>query len=99
MYFFNLTQKALTNSKQTVTFFWVLSDFLSGKNKSLTITNSSLGDASDDAIAEMAADSDNPSSDAALWMLLLLRLTNVTTDDRLELRNSKTYCNPHLVFR
>lgn len=75
----------------TVTFFWVLSDFLSGKNKSLTITNSSLGDASDDAIAEMAADSDNPSSDAALWMLLLLRLTNVTTDDRLELRNSATH--------
>ncbi|ETS78588.1 hypothetical protein PFICI_10650 [Pestalotiopsis fici W106-1] len=75
----------------TVTFFWVLSDFLSGKNKSLIITNSSLGDATDDTIAKMAADSDNPSSDAALWMLLLLRLTNVTTDDRLELRNSATH--------
>ncbi|KAF7532642.1 hypothetical protein G7054_g7777 [Neopestalotiopsis clavispora] len=75
----------------TVTFFWVLSDFLSGKNQSLTITNSSLGGATDDAIAKMAADSDNPSSDAALWMLLLLRLTNVTTDDRLELRNSATH--------
>lgn len=74
-----------------MTFFWVLSDFLSGKNKSLPITNSSVGDADDSALAAMAADAENPSSDAALWMLLLLRLTNVTTDDRLELRNSKTH--------
>ncbi|KAK6087238.1 endosomal peripheral membrane protein [Seiridium cupressi] len=75
----------------TVTFFWVLSDFLSGKNKSLPITNGSLGDAHDDDLAKMAADPEDPSSDAALWMLLLLRLTNVTTDDRLELRNSATH--------
>jgi hypothetical protein len=62
---------------------------LSGRNKSLTITNSSLGHANDNDLMKMAADPENPSSDAALWMLLLLRLTNVTADDRLELRNSK----------
>lgn len=39
-------------------------------------------------LEKMAADHDHKNSDAALWMLLLLRLTTVTTDDRLELRNS-----------
>ncbi|KAH6647713.1 hypothetical protein BKA67DRAFT_396501 [Truncatella angustata] len=75
----------------TVTFFWVLSDFLSGKNKSLPITSRSLGDVDDDTLARMAADPQDAASDAALWMLLLLRLTNVTTDERLELRNSATH--------
>jgi hypothetical protein len=37
----------------------------------------------------MASGADLTISDAALWMLLLLRLTAVTTDERLELRNSK----------
>lgn len=35
-----------------------------------------------------AADRSRKGSDAALWMLLLLRLTTVASDDRLELRNS-----------
>lgn len=38
---------------------------------------------------EQASSEDRTLSDAALWMLLLMRLTAVTTDDRLELRNSK----------
>lgn len=37
----------------------------------------------------MASGDDRAVSDAALWMLLLLRLATVTTDERLELRNSK----------
>jgi hypothetical protein len=37
---------------------------------------------------EKASSEDKATSTAALWMLLLLRLTVVTTDDRLELRNS-----------
>lgn len=77
-----------------MTFFWVLSDFLSGKNKSLPITESLIGGADDSALVEKAANPEDESSDAALWMLLLLRLTNVTTDDRLELRNSA--CHPLL---
>jgi hypothetical protein len=35
-----------------------------------------------------ASQSGGAGSNAALWMLLLLRLTTVTNDDRLELRNS-----------
>ncbi|KAI1498324.1 endosomal peripheral membrane protein [Biscogniauxia marginata] len=72
----------------TVTFFWDLSDFLSGKNKSLSITSSLVGDFGDHSLVEVASHAENVSSDAALWMLLLLRLTTVTTDDRLDLRNS-----------
>jgi hypothetical protein len=37
---------------------------------------------------EKASSDDKGTSNAALWMLLLLRLTAVTTDERLELRNS-----------
>jgi hypothetical protein len=72
----------------TVTFFWVLSDFLSGKTGSLDIT-AKLMQGSDITDLEILANkADTPGSDAALWMLLLLRLTTVSSDERLELRNS-----------
>ncbi|WYZ41171.1 hypothetical protein EsH8_V_000066 [Colletotrichum jinshuiense] len=72
----------------TVTFFWVLSDFLSGKTESLPITADLMQGSSISDLAALAADSEHEASDAALWMLLLLRLTTVTADERLELRNS-----------
>lgn len=73
-----------------MTFFWVLSDFLSAKNESLDITAEMMQGAEVADLEKMAADQSYKGSDAALWMLLLLRLTTVTTDDRLELRNSAT---------
>jgi hypothetical protein len=66
----------------------VLSDFLSGKNQSLSIPADLVQGSNPASLSEMAADPNHAASDAALWMLLLLRLTTVTTDDRLELRNS-----------
>ena len=66
----------------------MLSDFLSAKNESLAITADMMQNTELPDLEKMAADHGHKSSDAALWMLLLLRLTNVTTDDRLELRNS-----------
>ncbi|EHK24982.1 uncharacterized protein TRIVIDRAFT_146580 [Trichoderma virens Gv29-8] len=72
----------------TVTFFWALSDFLSGKDKSLDITIDLFQDAEVDALEHLAADHGSRGSDAALWMLLLLRLTAVASDDRVELRNT-----------
>ncbi|KAF7553185.1 hypothetical protein G7Z17_g3815 [Cylindrodendrum hubeiense] len=71
----------------TVTFFWVVSDFLSAKNESLDITAEMMQGTGVSDLEKMAAEQ-SKGSDAALWMLLLLRLTTVTTDDRLELRNS-----------
>jgi hypothetical protein len=67
----------------------VLSDYLSGKNESLSITAEVMKGTDPTELAEMAADPEHAASDAALWMLLLLRLTSVTADDRLELRNSE----------
>ncbi|KPM42590.1 hypothetical protein AK830_g4001 [Neonectria ditissima] len=72
----------------TVTFFWVVSDFLSAKNESLDITAEMMQGTGVSDLQKMAAEQSSKGSDAALWMLLLLRLTTVTTDDRLELRNS-----------
>ena len=73
---------------QTVTFFWVLSDFLSGKQDPLAIAEALVEGPGDACLAEAAEDSDHDASDAALWMLLLLRLTAVASDQRLELRKS-----------
>ncbi|KAI0395228.1 hypothetical protein F5Y17DRAFT_207737 [Xylariaceae sp. FL0594] len=72
----------------TVTFFWDLSNFLCRKNDTLPITNDLVGDFSEASLIESASHGDDASSDAALWMLLLIRLTTVTTNDRLDLRNS-----------
>ncbi|KND88163.1 Protein MON2 [Tolypocladium ophioglossoides CBS 100239] len=72
----------------TVTFFWVLSDFLSAKDESLEITAELVQATDGSGLERLAAERSEKGSDAALWMLLLLRLTTVTTDERLELRNS-----------
>lgn len=74
---------------QTVTFFWAISDFLSVKSKTISFTEDMVRQSNDDALLQLAADSSHQCSGAALWMLLLLRLTSVATDQRLELRNSK----------
>ncbi|OTB09354.1 hypothetical protein M426DRAFT_78251 [Hypoxylon sp. CI-4A] len=72
----------------TVTFFWVLSDFLSGRSKQLPINEGLVDDPKGVSLVEKASNAEDASSDAALWMILLLRLTTVTTDERLDLRNS-----------
>ncbi|KAL1895397.1 Endocytosis and vacuole integrity protein [Sporothrix stenoceras] len=72
----------------TVTFYWAISDFLHGRSSSMSIAAAMEGGSSDAALVKLANDTAHPGSGAALWMLLLLRLTAVTTDQRLELRNS-----------
>lgn len=72
-----------------MTFFWAISDFLSGKSKSMSVAEGMVQGPGDEALLQLAADPSHPGSGAALWMLLLLRLTSVATDERLELRNSK----------
>ena len=42
------------------------------------------------SLIKRASNDDQTAGNAALWMLLLLRLTTVTSDSRLELRNSKS---------
>lgn len=54
----------------------------------MPITDSLVDDPNGVSLVEKASNDEDASSDAALWMLLLLRLTTVTTDERLDLRNS-----------
>jgi hypothetical protein len=75
-----------------VTFFWVLSDFISGRTSSFSLSPDLIQGSDEKMLLEMASGKDLAVSDAALWMLLLLRLTAVTTDERLELRNSEITC-------
>ncbi|GFP53695.1 protein MON2 homolog [Trichoderma asperellum] len=88
LYKFSSQNDDLNIALTTVTFFWALSDFLSGKDKSLDITIDLFQDADVDTLERLAADHGGQGSGAALWMLLLLRLTAVASDDRVELRNT-----------
>ncbi|RNJ53122.1 hypothetical protein D7B24_002345 [Verticillium nonalfalfae] len=88
LYKFSSQSDDLNIALTTVTFFWVLSDHLSGKNKPMSITTSLMEGAEVSDLAALAGNPKHKSSNAALWMLLLLRLTTVTADERLELRNS-----------
>lgn len=72
-----------------MTFFWAISDFLSAKSKTMSITEEMVPEMGDQALVKLAAEPFEEGSGAALWMLLLLRLTSVATDQRLELRNSE----------
>lgn len=72
-----------------MTFFWAISDFLSAKSKTMSITEEMVPKMGDQALVKLAAEPFEEGSGAALWMLLLLRLTSVATDQRLELRNSE----------
>ncbi|KAG6010887.1 hypothetical protein E4U21_002556 [Claviceps maximensis] len=72
----------------TVTFFWVLSDYLSAKANTLAITADLVQTFDESELEKKAADHTQQGSDAALWMLLLLKLAAVTSDERLDLRNS-----------
>jgi hypothetical protein len=71
------------DSIQTVTFFWNLSDFISARTTSFTLSQDLIQGSTETTLIQMAAGNDQTLSDAALWMLLLLRLTTVTTDGAL----------------
>ncbi|TVY12839.1 Protein MON2-like, partial [Lachnellula arida] len=88
LYHFCTQDDDLNISLTTVTFFWVLSDFISGRTSSFSLSPNLIQGSDEKKLVEMASGKDLAVSDAALWMLLLLRLTAVTTDERLELRNS-----------
>ncbi|KUJ20664.1 endosomal peripheral membrane protein-like protein [Mollisia scopiformis] len=88
LYNFCTQDDDLNISLTTVTFFWVLSDFISGRTNSFSLSPDLIQGSDDETLVQMASGDDLAVSDAALWMLLLLRLTAVTTDERLELRNS-----------
>ncbi|KAK4097344.1 hypothetical protein N658DRAFT_527095 [Parathielavia hyrcaniae] len=88
LYKFCTQDDELNIALTTVTFFWAVSDFLSAKSKSMSIMEDMISKSGDEHLLRLAAEPFEKGSGAALWMLLLLRLTSVATDQRLELRNS-----------
>ncbi|POS84644.1 hypothetical protein EPUL_003054 [Erysiphe pulchra] len=78
----------LNISLTTVTFFWDISDFISGKADSFSLSSDLIQASKHQSLIEIVKSNDLTISEAALWMLLLLRLAAVTTDNRLELRKS-----------
>lgn len=72
-----------------MTFFWVLSDFISGRSETFSLSPDLIKAKDEQTLIKMASGGDVSTSNAALWMVLLQRLTAVTTDQRIELRNSK----------
>ncbi|RKF56389.1 Protein MON2-like protein [Erysiphe neolycopersici] len=78
----------LNISLTTVTFFWDISDFISGKADSFSLGSDLIQASKHQSLIEIVRSNDLTISEAALWMLLLLRLAAVTTDNRLELRKS-----------
>ncbi|KAH0544969.1 hypothetical protein FGG08_000895 [Glutinoglossum americanum] len=77
----------LNISLTTITFFWNVSDYLQGRIASFSLEQS-VSEAKDERdLLTLVANDDERDSNAALWMLLLLRLAAVTTDLRAEVRN------------
>ncbi|OAA64787.1 endosomal peripheral membrane protein [Cordyceps fumosorosea ARSEF 2679] len=75
LYNFSSQDDDLNIALTTVTFFWMLSDFLSGRSKSLEITEELMKGVGSTSLVNLAENSEDKNSSAALWLLLLQRLT------------------------
>ncbi|OQE24619.1 hypothetical protein PENSTE_c007G05821 [Penicillium steckii] len=75
-------------SLTTTSFFWNVSDFLQGQIEKFSIESHVDATVSEEDLGQLVCD-DNPSvSRNSLWLLLLLRIVDITTDPRSEIRNS-----------
>ncbi|KAK2755931.1 hypothetical protein FQN54_005727 [Arachnomyces sp. PD_36] len=77
-------------SLTTTTFFWNVSDFLQGQIDRISLEGRVDLSSSEEALAKLSKDDDILVSRNALWFLLLLRVVELTTDSRSEIRNSAT---------
>ena len=75
-------------SLTTTSFFWKISDFLEGQIERFSIEEHVDASVSEEKLEKLAKDNDSSASRNSLWLLLLLRIVNVTTDSRSEVRNS-----------
>lgn len=75
-------------SLTTTSFFWSVSDFLQGETEQFSIESHVDASVSEEALAALAKDKDLSVSLNSLWLLLLLRIVDVTTDSRSEVRNN-----------
>ncbi|EFR03727.1 hypothetical protein MGYG_06723 [Nannizzia gypsea CBS 118893] len=78
---FNISLTATTS-------FWNISDFLRIQIDQFSCENEITVSTSEVQIMEVAKNPDNSSSTSALWLLLLLKMVDLTVDSRTEVRNS-----------
>jgi hypothetical protein len=77
-------------SLTTTSFFWNVSDFLQGQIEQISIDHVDAS-VSEEQLAKLARDEDPSVSRNSLWLLLLLRIVDITTDSRPEIRNSAVH--------
>ncbi|EED24262.1 endosomal peripheral membrane protein (Mon2), putative [Talaromyces stipitatus ATCC 10500] len=86
--FFASQDQDFNISLTTTTFFWNVSDFLQSQVGAFSIDESMDISISEESLAGLADDADISTSRGALWLLLLLRIVDLTTDNRSGIRNS-----------
>jgi hypothetical protein len=75
-------------SLTTTSFFWNVSDFIQGQIDKFSIESHVDASVSEEKLANLARDKDPSVSRNSLWLLLLLRIVDIATDSRPEIRNS-----------
>ncbi|OJJ49386.1 hypothetical protein ASPZODRAFT_1468357 [Penicilliopsis zonata CBS 506.65] len=81
-------QQDFNISLTTTSFFWNVSDFLQGQIERFSIEDNVDTLVSEKTLADLSRDSDASVSRNSLWLLMLLRIVDITTDERPEIRNS-----------
>ncbi|KAE8151857.1 endosomal peripheral membrane protein [Aspergillus avenaceus] len=84
---FALQQQDFNISLTTTSSFWNVSDFLQGQIEQFSIESRIKVSVSEDELVELAKSEDPSNSRNALWLLLLLRIVDLGTDSRSEIRN------------
>ncbi|KAJ5280997.1 hypothetical protein N7478_006369 [Penicillium angulare] len=75
-------------SLTTTSFFWTVSDFLQGQIEEFSIESHVDASVTEETLSDLARSEDPSVSRNSLWLLLLLRNVDITTDDRSEIRNN-----------
>ncbi|CAG8236553.1 unnamed protein product [Penicillium salamii] len=77
-------------SLTTTSFFWNVSDFLQGQIEQISVDHVDPS-VSEQELASLARNDDPSVSRNSLWLLLLLRIVDITSDSRPEIRNSAVH--------
>ncbi|CDM36810.1 hypothetical protein DTO013E5_2921 [Penicillium roqueforti] len=77
-------------SLTTTSFFWNVSDFLQAQIEQISVDHVDAS-VSEEELAKLAHNQDPSVSRNSLWLLLLLRIVDITTDSRPEIRNSAVH--------
>ncbi|KAL4773049.1 hypothetical protein BDW60DRAFT_206801 [Aspergillus nidulans var. acristatus] len=92
---FALQQQVFNISLTTTSSFWNVSDFLHDQTGHFSLEIYVDLTVSEEELVSLAKKGDPSASSNALWLLLLLRIVDITTDSRSEVRN----CAIHTLLR